>query len=590
MYFIKYILFTSLIFVTTSIAAQKKISFKAEIDAKEVVAGNYFQITFTMHNGEFESFKLPKELKQFEQIGGRSQSTSSSFVNGKWSGSTSYTYVFLGRKPGTYKISPATARYRKKNYRSNPLSLKIVKGKGKTAKSREELLKKIDEEVFLRAEVSKDTLHIGEQVYVDFKIYTSVGIDGYHMVTEPEFKGFFKKEIKQFNGQVIREVLDGVQYSTKILRRIALFPQQAGQLEITPMNMRVDVVTGEKRQRRFGLFNRPQTIPKNVQTEPLAIKVATLPTGAPAGFSGAVGQYKTFCDYDKAVLSTDDALTLRMVITGNGDPKRVQAPDLKLGDKFEVYEPAMTEDMQYEESGEAWHKKVYEYMVVPKERGNHIIEPAFAYYNPDSSAYLTARPQKIALNVKQGKNRRRKNVAPGKASDGIRFIKTDQNLYKKENPFFGSLPFWVLLLLPVLGLIGALLYKQKQIKADDVDWATLQQQRATKVAQGRLEKARTHQQKNEHRQFYDEVVKAQWGYVSDKLLLQPSELSKSNVREKLSGLKVSESHIDQFLKIIQTCEMALFAGMDNSSEMEKTYQSALEVIANIEKEVSGNES
>ncbi len=567
--------------------AQATVTFEASTDARQVVLGGYFEVTFTLANANGTNFQ-PPPFTNFSLLSGPSQATSVSSVNGRWSRTMSFSYVLQPRKVGKFTIGPASIVADGKNLRTKAVSVEVVKGKSSNARTQKDLLAQIEEQIFIRAEPSTDAAFIGEQILLDYKLYTSREIETYNLVAESDYAGFFAQDIRRFNARVIREVINGVQYSTKILKRVALFPQQAGTLTIDPMVMQLAVLAEGQTQRR-GFFYSPKVNRLQVKTAPVSITIRSLPDGAPPSFTGAVGKFKMSTVVNRSTLSTDDAITLTMTLSGNSDIKRVLPPPLDAPASFELYEPRMVEDRSYEDNrGFVNGNKVVEYILLPKEPGVHRLTPRFTYYDTDSLKYITIQPQTYTFNVQQG-NRQASaantTVPKAGATKELRYILTDTSFRKKESTFFGSALFWLLSLFPLVVLLGAVVVKQVKARKGEVDIVLLKRLQAQRVAQKRLKQASQHLQANDSRAFYDEVSRALFGYVCDKLNIPLSQLSKQNVQQRLQSLQVSQHFIDQFAKVIQTCEMALFAGMDNSAAMQSTYDQTLELVTNIEEEI-----
>ncbi|MEL6866391.1 MAG: BatD family protein [Bacteroidota bacterium] len=566
------------------LAAQGKISFKASADAKQVVLGNYFELSFILENANAENFKAPK-LEAFNILSGPNQATSVSAINGRWTRSQTFSYTLQPKKIGTFTIGAGSVVANGETLKSKPLRVEVVKGKNKGASTQEDLMSQIRDEVFIRAETNTIAAAIGEQIILDYKIYTTREIETYNLLSESEYPGFFAQDIRRYNAGVVREVVDGVQYSTKILKRIALFPQQAGILKVDPMTMQLAVVADNQPKRRRSFFYTPVVNRLQVKTEELNINVRPLPSPQPSSFSGAVGTYRIESTVNRSSLTTDDAITIRMTISGDGDIKRVQAPTLQFSDSLELYEPRVVEERSFEgKNGRITGQKLVEYVLLPKHPGRYQIEPEFTYFDPDSSNYISLSPNTYRFIVTKGTlDRTAKGLAAERAAaEDIRFIKTKTQLEQASSSFFGTPLFWALLSFPFLGLLGAVFYRQAKIKQAGIDPIFLKQQRARKIAQGHLSKADNFMKSGDSRSFYKEISQALFGYVGDKLSIPLSELSKDNIRQKLEALKVDEQHIKQFIHIIKTCEMALFAGKDQAAAMKEMYQGALDVVVNIE--------
>jgi len=558
--------------------AQSNVSFTAEADAKRIVEGEYFSVTFTLTNASWTQF-TPPAWRGFNQVGSPSQRQSSTFINGK--GSTSYSIVYnvKAKKPGNYTIGSATAKVNGKELRTKPFPIQVVKKKKLPAGT-----VSTEDDFFVRVEPSTTTARIGQQITVDYKLYTKVNIESYDMGEDPEYKGFFAQDIRQFSYRTMQEEIDGEMFATKIFKRVALFPQQAGLLTIEPMSLRLG--KSEPGRRRSFFFNEVKYIP--YQVDSVNINVVPFPADSiPPNFSGAVGNYEMKASVNNRNLSTDDAMVITMSIEGNGDLKRIISPKMDLGENFEVYEPRILEETTFEKSGEIYGRKILEYQALPLQPGNYSVQPRFTYYDTDSLDFVTLGVNPLQVNVKKGRKKPTSNIAEkGITKAEFLPVKTETTFSEKGKFFFGSPLFWVLTMLPFLFLGGALVYRQKLIREGSIDLELLKMQRAQKVAVQKLSQAEQFMTSQNSKGFYDEVSRASFGYVCDKLKIPISELSKANIQDKLQSLDVSQNHIDSFIKIIKTCEMALFAGMDNSAAMQETYDSAKEVIVKIEEELT----
>ena len=538
----------------------------------------YFTVTFTLKNARWTQF-TPPAWRGFNQVGNPLQQQFSSLENGKGVVSFSLAYNVKAKKPGKYTIGSATVKVKGKEIKTKPFSIEVVKKKKIQPGEID-----TQEDFFVLAEPSTTLARIGQQITVDYKLYTKINIESYDMGKDPEYNGFFAQDIRQFSYRTMQEEIEGEMYATKIFKRVALFPQQAGLLTIDPLKLRLGKSDPGKRRSFF--FNEVKYIP--YQVDSVNINVVPFPTDSiPPNFSGAVGTYEMNASVNNRNLTTDDAMVITMSIQGNGDLKRILSPKMDLGDNFEVYEPRILEETTFEKAGEIYGRKILEYQALPLNTGNYSVQPRFTYYNTDSLNFITLGVNPLDVNVKKGRKKRISNIVE-KGIDKPDFvsIKSETTFSEKGKFFFGSPLFWILTLLPFVFLGGALFYRQKLIREGSIDFELLKMQRAQKVAVQKLAQAEQFMTTQNSKGFYDEVSRASFGYVCDKLKIPISELSKANIQDKLQSLNVSQNHIDSFIKIIKTCEMALFAGMDNSAAMQETYESAKEVIVKIEEELS----
>jgi len=572
------LLFLAIFAVAHISLAQGSVSFTASSDAREVLVNNYFEVSFNLKNANGSDF-TPPNFNDFIVLAGPNSSTSMQIINGQVSREMSYSYTIQAPKEGTFTIGPASIVANGKTLRSDPLTIKVLKGNNSAGDSADE------RQAYVAIEPNKTIAYPGEQILLDFKLYTTVSLDGYDITQEPDYRGFFVQELRRFNSRTQREVINGKQVTTKVLRRLALFPQQTGELTIPSATFQLAVVQDNNRS---GFFFRRNVKPVFVTTEPVTIQVKELPSGAPGNFTGAVGNFGFQATANRMQATTDDAISITMMLTGDGDMKRVQSPPLLLSDSFEIYPPKVIEDKVSEVQGQLQGSKVIEYLVLPLFAGNYSIAPSFSYFQPESGTYQTISSGPYPLLVKQGTDRH--TSRPGAfeqstSSDDIRFIKLETTLHKKGQHFVGSSLFWGLSAFPIVAFLGMLLLKQAKNKNKLQDLTLLKRKHANKVAQQRLDAANGFLQSSSARSFYDEISKASLGYICDKLNLPLSELTKDNVNDKLTSLEISQSLIDSFLNIIKTCEMALYAGLDNSQDMKSTYEKAISVISGIEEEI-----
>jgi len=331
-----------------------------------------------------------------------------------------------------------------------------------------------------------------------------------------------------------------------------------------------------------------------VQSEVVKINVKPLPqTGKPDDFTGAIGNYRMVSRIGNTTVTTDDAITLQLEIIGAGDIKQVQAPKLGLPeDNFEIYEPTMQESVS-QASGMVAGKKIFEYTILPRKPGNYAFAPSFSFFSPDSVRYITLTGERYAIDVGMGSNKRAVYGEESEESDianrEMRFIQSETRLHKPSRGFFASIPFWILASMPFLFLGGVFYKKQQLVKESNIDLGVLKRQRAEQEALKQLAQAKVHLDKAESKPFYNEIAQGLWGYVSDKLSLNVTDLSKENIKEKLLGLEVNPANVDRFVSLINTTEMALFAGMDNADSMGTVFQDAKSLIVDIEQDLGKEE-
>lgn len=568
------------------IAQRGAISITATADAKKIFLGTAVEVTFTIHNTNKGKF-TPPVFKGFDIINGPMHSSSTQIYNGKVSSEESYSYTLEPKQIGKLRIESASLIYSGKTYKSRPIVIEIIKRKGSNASTQKDLQKEKGIEYFIRAEVDTSDVYLGQQVILNYKLYTRITIESYRILSEPKFPDFFVTDIRRFNQNTTKEIFDGEQYTTKILKKIALFPQKSGVLTIgeSKFQLTIPIEDGKKTRRGFFSF-RPS---KNVYstTKNIKLVVKPLPHTNEPSFSGSVGRFMMTSRIDKRQLTTDDALSIVMHIEGTGDIKTLKAPKMILGDSLEVYEPTVLSESNFDQNGLFLCSKEFEYLVLPKYPGNYSITPKFTYFDTDSLNYVTIANQSFRINVRQGTNSK-KAIIPQSQREIVAEISDiipKTTLYKKSKPFFGTIPFWILLGLPFIGLLGTFLYKKQQLKKDNIDITVKKSNMAERIAKERLKSVKVHLDNKDARSFYDEVSKSLFGYIGDKIQIKGSELDKNTIRNKMESLGIENTNIDDFIEILTTSELALFAGMGKESDMNHIYSKALDVVSKIENDV-----
>lgn len=558
---------------------QSQVTFEANTNAKEVLLSGYFEVSFTLNNANGTDFKPPR-FNDFNVLAGPSSSTSMQIINGQVTRKTGFSYTLQPKREGVFNIGAASIKVNGKQLKTLPVSVKVLKGSNNGTAITDE------ERAYVVIEPVKSVAYPGEQILIDYKLYTSVSIDGYDIREEPDYKGFYVQELRRFNAKSQQEVVNGRQVTTKILRRLALFPQQTGELVIPAARIQLDIVMENGRSGFF--FNR-RIKPVFITTEPVIINVKDFVQPIPDNFTGAVGTYKFQASVNRKQATTDDAISITMMAAGDGDIKRVQIPTLSLSDSFEIYPPKVIEENITENKGRLVGRKIIEYLVLPKYPGNYNITPSFSYFNPISEAFETMEAGPYSLTVKQGTDQhisQRRTTSPLVANDDIRFIKQETTFDERGKYLINTPAYMVAVCLPFVAFIGLFFLRRSNKYNEEIDASALKVQQANQVALKRLSEAKTYLDKGASRSFYNEISKASLGYVCDKIAIPLSELSKNNVKEKLESMKVSTVSIEQFMQIFKTCEMALFAGMDNDKDMQKTYEQTAAVIGKIEEELS----
>lgn len=608
-----YILFF-VIFVNLGIAQEPE--FVASVDRNPVPFGERFTISFTI-NGEGSNFKGPS-FKGFTVLSGPMQSQSVQIINQKMSRSLSFSYILTADKIGKFTIEPATITSGSYSLKSNTLQIEVLPESDVQKQRRlqeQEKQKSVNEQaqdilkknIFLRADVSKRKVYQGEQLTATYKLYIHPQLNPDQMNPKkiPSFDGFWTQDlnVEKLNWQ--RESVNGVNYNVAAIKQVVLFPQRSGSLKIDPYEFEFVVrlkVDGGQRRRSGSLFddflNDPffsdnyQSFNYIAKSESIGVLVDPLPTNAPEAFAGAVGMMQMEANLDKSKTKTGEPITLKLKISGSGNLKLLDAPTINFPPGFEIYEPKITDNTTVSSSGISG-SITYEYIIIPRNAGEFKIEPInFTYFNLSERVYKTLSSQQFNIFVEKGLNNSTNGIVSGIRKEeveligkDIRFIKLNvDDIERYPGRFFKTSYFWLLLVLPFVLLFLLLWYKRKRLK-EAQDMLQFRTKKATKLSRKRLSMASKLMKHNHNDKFYEEINKALWGYVSDKLLIPNSDLTKDNVRIILNARNVTETTIDKFLETLDEAEFARYAPSASNIRNEDIYKDAVEIITQLEGEI-----
>jgi len=585
-------------------------AFQASVDKNPVGQGDQFTLTFTLSNagmGGGKNFQVP-DLGKFLVMSGPNQSSSMQFINGAVSSSVSYSYVLQPREMGKFTIGPAAIEVGGKVYKTAPLTVEVVKGTPRPkqqANVPNDLQVQLGENLFLKATVDRTHVIQGEQINLVFKLYTRVSISNYAVEKNPALTGFWGEDVESpKNISLSTETINGKQYRVGIIKRMALFPTQSGTLEISPMDVQTTVqVQSNRSSDPFDSFFRDpfgRSVSYSVKSEPVKIKVDPLPSGAPADFKGAVGQFAMSTVVDKKTTRTNEPISLKVTISGTGNVKLLESPAVELPSDFEQYSPKVSDNINRSE-GRISGSKTFEYLLIPRYPGLKVIKPVtFSYYDLAKRQYVKLRSPQLELNVEQG------SAAPAPFAAGspredvrllsqdIRFIKVGDVSFSRlgETPY-ASGTFIFLVMLPLAGLAGAFVYA-RQRQAVIEDQVGYRNRRAIKVAQKGLKQAdyllkeksgpKDAPSSKQRLRFYAEVSRALWKYLGDKLNIPQAEFSVDGALTELANRSVSAGLQQSLKALLETCDMARFAPTSlEVTAMQKTYDEARRVIVEIER-------
>lgn len=598
------------ILISLNIFADEKVQFNASAP-DVVIKGDNFRLEYTVNTTKVKDLRIASNIKGFEILAGpyRSQSSSVSIINGKRTSSSSvtFTYTLSAMEEGTFTIPAATISANGEKMISNALTVKVLppdqdapassQSQGRRGGSSSGAGEISGNDIFITATANKTNVYEQEAILLTYKIYTRLDLRGFDNVKMPDFKGFHSQEVnlpqtKQFT----QEHYKGRNYHTTVYRQFVLFPQQAGKLEIDPARFDASIAQAVRSDDPFDAFFGGGTsyvaVKKTLTTPKITINVKPLPANKPASFSGAVGSFSLTSDINTQNLKTNDAITIKLTLSGTGNMKLIQTPEVAFPNDFEIYDPKVDDKVSLSSAGLSG-SKVFEYLAIPRHAGDFTIPAVeFTYFDTNSKSYKTLKTKEYKIHVEKGKGNSEQIVSDFTnkenvkvlASD-IRYIKTkDASFQDEDNMLFGSTRYILMYVVPAIVLLAFIIIYRKRIE-DSKDVARVKTKKANKVAVKRMKTASKLLAENKKDEFYDEVLKALWGYVSDKLSIPVSMLNKENIENKLTERGVSKDVTESFLKLLDECEFARFAPGDPAQAMDMVNTSAMNIITKIENEI-----
>ena len=618
----RYKLLTLFLFIGLALGAwADEVVFQAQAP-KQVIAGRPFQLTYTV-NQRSRDLRTP-EFTDFDVLAGPYTSTSSStsFVNGHRTSSftQTYTYTLMAQRTGTFTIGPANVKVDGENYQSNGVRITVLpedeqpqqqaqssqssqsSQASQTGQTSSQGSNVSSENIFVRTIASKTRVHEQEALMVSYKLYFA-NVDVAQLTNNtklPEFTGFLKQDLEQGEIQTQLEHYNGRNYQTAVLYRTILYPQHSGDIKIDPAKFEavLRVQTQQRVRSIFDDFFGSYTNVTKMLTAPgVTVHVDALPSGKPAGFSGGVGKFTLTPSISQTELQTNDAVTIKLDITGAGNMKLLKTPSIDWPEGFEPYDPKVTNDFKTTTSGVSGTKSI-EYLAIPRSAGEYTIPAVkFSYFDIEEKAYKTLSTPEYTIRVKRGAG-----SAEGTANEGavvsytqkedikqlgtdIRYIDT-KPLSGKTDRFADRLQntdlIWLFYLVPFVLACILLIVLRKQIK-ENSDITRVRYKRANKVAQKRLRAAAAAMKANDNGAFYAAIEQAAWTYLSDRLSIPTAELNKDNIASLLRQKGVSEQLISDVNNVLSTAEFARYApGLGHT--MEDLYLDTTNLINNLEEE------
>ena len=582
-------------------AASAQVSFT--VDAPALTAlGRPFNVAFTIDaEPEQNSFKAPEFEENFDVVAGPSTSVGRSmqFINGKQSSSYNYTitYALMPRESGTFTIGSASVKVDGKTYTTRPMLVEVIaekQGAGvKTPNTSPEGSIGRDD-IFLRLKVSDTELYKGESLRASLVLYTRVTVENIESLTMPPFDGFWSQELS-FDNAPSREEYNGRVYETYKITELLLSPQESGKIVIPEAVMDVVAqVVVQDRRNYDPIFGGRQVyrVSRELKSAPVTINVKEFPAGAPQSFNGAVGNFSLRSTMPAAEIDANSADQIELTISGTGNLKFITAPRITLPESFEVYDTKVVDNCKITATGTTG-SLTYTYPFVARSAGAFTIPRIeFSFFNPDTQAYETLATEPFTLVVKDDGSIAASAPATSNYNYGgpmrqldrdIRFIHTGKLPKRAAVAFILTPLYWlaIVAMVALFILIYAVLRKRIRERSNTV---ARRMRHADKMAVQRLRMAERYMNEANRHAFYEEMLRAMWGYISDKFNIPVASLTKEKIREELYRRNVAEATAEQFCEVISRSEEAQYAP-SASGEMTDIYAEAVEVISKIESAV-----
>lgn len=604
------LLFTWMIMVL-NVWADGNVTFVASAP-DVVVSGDQFRLTYTVSTQKVRDFRAPN-IKGFEVLMGpsRSQQSSTQIINGNVTSTSSitFTYILMADKEGTYTIPGATIVADGENKTSNSVQIKVLPpdqtggsnsnggSSGRTSSRNQVAGSKItNQDLFITATATKTTVYEQEAILLTYKVYTLVNLTELYG-DMPKLTNIYTQEVELPQKKTFTlEHYNGRNYNTTVWHQYVLFPQQIGKIEIPAITFEGTITQQVASDDPFDAFfnggSNYVQIKKNIISPKLVFNVNALPSGKPANFSGGVGDFSISSSISTKELKTNDAVTVKVIISGTGNLKLVNTPEINFPKDFEIYDPKVDNNFNLTREGLSGNK-VIEYLAIPRHAGNFTIPPIeFSYFDLKTKSYKTIKTEAYELKVEKGEGNADQVIADFTNKEDlkvlghdIRYIKLgDTKLTRKDDFFFGSMSYYLWYIIPLVLFIVFVIVCRKQAM-ENANVAKVRTKKANKVATKRMKNASKLLAGNQKEAFYDEVLKALWGYISDKLIIPVSQLSKDNIEEELTKYGVNSELIKDFIGTLNECEFARYAPGNQNEAMDKVYASAVEVISKMENSI-----
>ncbi len=572
-----------------------------------VKTGQQFSIMWSVNAGGGE-ISVPSFDGFYKLIGPQtSYSSRTEMINGKVTKETTYSYVYYLQaiKEGKYTLAPATFTLKNKTFRSDSVRIEVIPGStteqttnGSTGDPAVEGVEEETpgEDIFLNLLLSRREVYLGEHIAATVKLYTRVDLSGINEIKYPSFRDFLKIDLNTPPlSSLRRENVNGEVYGTGVLQQFLLYPQVTGEIEIEPVQISALIQQRSGQSDPFfgDFFSTYSTVPRAVSSKPLKIKVKPLPGNKPDDFSGVVGTLNIKASLSKDSVTANDAVTLKITLSGSGNLKLAGEPVLNISPDIEVYDPKISDELKYGTGGTSGQRS-FEYLLIPRHYGDYTIPSVtYSFFNIASGRYERVTTEEFLLHAKKGDDQSAGITVYGGISkedvkylgQDIRFIRTESGKMRRTgNLLISSRSFLFYYALSLLVFLIVLFLRREHIKRN-ADLSIVRNRKAAKIAGKRLNEASLCLKNKEIDRFYEEILKAIWGYLSDKLNISVSDLSRVTAMKALKENDISEDELNNLASLLDTCEFARYAPESSDTEAADIYEKASGFIRSVENSI-----
>ena len=569
-------IYTFIIVCLSFVLQAQNVSFVTSANAEKIenlqyrtYLGDYFELSFMIINGVGKNF-TPPNLKDFNIVSGPNAYNVEQITNGNRQSKYGYNYILQAKKRGRFIIAPAKINVDNSILQSNPIVIEVAKDDATTKSG-------TNEPIVLQIKTNKKEYFVGEQINLSLHLLSNVNIQSYEITNQPDLKDFVVQPIQLLDNELSRERYNGKNYQSATLEKKILFAQKSGKIDIEPIAANMAI---ETQKQTFGGMSIPSEDIISAQSQPIQLIINDLPVKTNANFSGAVGTWELEIKSNKTELSTDETLVVELVIKGNGDPKRIITPKLKISDSLEVYEPKIIEEgVGLGTNGVPLSYKKIEYLIVPKYAGQYDIQAILDYFDTEEKEYTTIKTSPLPITVVQGKG-----TTP---TNDKKDLTTSQSSFWK--PKYMAYLLVGLGIFAALGLFYFLIKKSK--KAEKIETPQIENKSAKKIEiaeekpffdkKNNIYLAEKNLADEDFSAFYKNIYDALCEQINQRFSIDKNEISAATISSKLSILGVDKNKIQTVKEILHTCNMARFAAKIDVQEAQITLQKTKEIIATL---------